>query len=76
MRAAFNDTASTEVRAGLIHDLNDAGKFVNLEATRRINDNWNVELKARFIIDAPFNDFVLYSFHRDDYVQIRISRHF
>ena len=76
MRATFNDVASTEVQAGLIQDLNDAGKFVNLEANRRINENWKVEMKARFIIAAPFNDFVLYSFHRDDYVQIRISRYF
>lgn len=76
LRLAVNDVQNTELLVGLVQDINNAAKFVNVEASRRIGDAWKVEMEARFIMDASFNDFVLYSFHRDDYIQLRIARFF
>ncbi|MGX2041770.1 hypothetical protein ACWJKU_16810 [Methylocaldum sp. MU1018] len=76
LRLGFNDEQDTQLLAGSVQDLGTGAKFVNLEASRRVGEAWKVELKARFFMDAPQKDFVLYGFRRDDYVQLRIARYF
>ncbi|PCI32367.1 MAG: hypothetical protein COB54_07670 [Alphaproteobacteria bacterium] len=75
MRWAANDIDSTEVLVGAIFDLDTSAKFVNVEGSRRIGDNWKVTLDARFFLGVPMTDPV-YLQSRDDFVQIRLARYF
>jgi hypothetical protein len=76
MRLGVNDVQNTELLAGMTQDLDSGAQMINIEASRRVGDSWKVEMEARFFMNAPFRDFVLYSFHRDDYIQLRIGRYF
>ncbi len=75
MRLALNDAQSTEVLAGFIIDRDDGGATFNLEASRRLSDNWKLEVEARF-----FNGYErtnpAYTFRKDDYVEVKLSYHF
>ena len=74
-RLAFNDVQSTEALIGLVVDLENGGKFFNLEASRRIGSNWLLELQGRFLFDQSKTD-PAYSFHRDDYIDLFLTYNF
>lgn len=74
-RLTLNDIEDTAVLAGMSFDLKTQEKFYNIEAERRIGDNYSVELRARFISDSEFGE-PSYALENDDYLQIRFSRHF
>tara|TARA_R110002126_G_scaffold3263_2_gene18606 strand:- start:34157 stop:35425 length:1269 start_codon:yes stop_codon:yes gene_type:complete len=74
-RLAFNDTQDSEILAGFTIDHETQDSFINLEAETRIGDNYQIELRARFIVGADQGE-DLYSFARDDYVQLRLARYF
>ena len=69
---AMNDAADTSILAGVAADVNTHEVFLNLEAERRIGDNLSAGLRVRAFINAGSMD-PLYSFDRDDYVQLRLS---
>ncbi len=75
LRLALNDMQSTEALFGIISDLDTSGKSFNLEASRRIGENWMLELEARFFSNIPLND-AMFSFRNDDYLQIELARYF
>jgi hypothetical protein len=68
----MNDAADTSILAGVAVDVDTHEVFLNLEAERRIGDNLSAELRVRAFINAGSKD-PLYSFDRDDYVQLRLS---
>ncbi|MEE9575334.1 MAG: hypothetical protein V3W03_04470, partial [Gammaproteobacteria bacterium] len=44
MRFAFNDAQSSEALVGLIWDRDTSGKLLNIEASRRIGNDWMLEM--------------------------------
>ncbi len=74
-RLAFNDAQSTEVLMGIIWDRNTSGKFFDVEASRRINDNWLLELQGRLFFDQVARD-PAFAFSRDDYFELFLTYNF
>jgi hypothetical protein len=75
VRLGFNDPQSTEFLAGATIDSDTQATFVNIEASRRLGRRWTIELELRAFINIPPSD-VLFNFHRDDYMLIRMARYF
>jgi len=75
LRLSLNDIQDTAVLAGFSVDPDTAESFYNLEAERRIGNDYTVELRARFFggADVGEDGFPLAD---DDYIQIRFSRYF
>lgn len=74
-RWAFNDVQSTEVLAGVFFDRTSSTKFYNVEASRRIAQNWKVELEARFFSSVPKND-PSYFLKEDDHLRVELKYYF
>ena len=66
------DAADTTILAGIATDLDTREYFVNVEAERRFGDHLSAEIRVRAFMNAGTKD-PLYSFDRDDYVQLRLS---
>ncbi|MCF6215823.1 MAG: hypothetical protein L3J58_06580 [Emcibacter sp.] len=75
MRWAANDIDSTQLLVGAIFDLDSSAKFINVEGSRRIGDDWKITLDARFFMGVPVMD-PIYPLSRDDFFQIRLARYF
>ncbi len=75
LRLALNDAQSTEALLGIIADRQDNARSYNLEASRRLGNNWTVEIEARLFSNASPGDPLL-SFRDDDHVQFTLARHF
>lgn len=74
-RWSLNDSQDTALLAGVVVDKKTSETFFNIEAERRFGDNVSVELRLRAITNSE-QDEPLYSFSRDDYFQLQISRYF
>ncbi len=74
-RLAFNDAQSSEALAGIIWDRNTGGLFYNLEASRRLNNHWFLELQGRFFMDQSRSD-PAFSISRDDYIELFLTYNF
>ncbi|MEW8505342.1 MAG: hypothetical protein AB2598_01450 [Candidatus Thiodiazotropha sp.] len=75
MRLTANDVDGSELLAGVIKDLDDDGWMFNLEASRRIGNQWKAGLQVRLWSDIPADD-PLFAFHRDDYLEFTVTRFF
>ena len=75
VRLALNDEAGTDLVAAVIADAEGDGTAVTVEASRRIGDDWKVELEAR-AWNGVEDDDQLAPLRRDDYVQLTLSRFF
>ena len=75
VRLALNDEAGTDLVAAVIADAEGDGTAVTVEASRRIGDDWKVELEAR-AWNGVEDDDPLAPLRRDDYVQLTLSRFF
>lgn len=75
VRLALNDVQDTEILAGMSFDHDTREQFYNLEAERRLGDNYALEFRARFFAGSDESEpgFVT---ENDDYIQIRLSRYF
>jgi hypothetical protein len=74
-RLALNDTQDTAVLAGVGYDVDTSETFINIEADRRIGENYVIELRARVFAGARPGD-LMYTLINDDYVQLQLSRYF
>ncbi len=74
-RLTFNDVQSTQILAGVMIDAGSAGRSYNVEAERRIGDNWKLSLEARGVFHVKPGDF-LYQFRRDNSLRINLARYF
>jgi len=75
LRLTLNDTPSTEMLVGVIADRDGSGVTWNLEASRRIGENWTIDTEARAFSHISSSD-PLYSYRDDNYLQIALERHF
>lgn len=74
-RLTLNDAESTELLAGISHDLDFDSHSLIVEASRRYGDNWKLSLDGRFFsADNPAD--LSYSINRDDHLQLTIERYF
>ncbi len=75
IRLTANDTAGSELLAGVIRDLDSSAALFNLEASRRLGNAWKASLQARLWFGTPEED-PLYAFRHDDYVEFSLARYF
>ncbi|WP_461517160.1 hypothetical protein [Porticoccus sp.] len=75
VRWSLNDAQDTALLAGVVVDKKTSETFFNVEAERRFGDSIFLELRLRAITNAE-QDEPLYSFSRDDYIQLQLSRYF
>jgi hypothetical protein len=74
-RITMNDAASSELLASVIVDLEGGGQSYNLEASRRLGDNWKLSVEARGLKNIP-DDNVLASFSDDTRIRVELARYF
>jgi hypothetical protein len=75
LRLTLNDAQSTDALLGVIKDKHDDSYLVNLEANRRIGDNWKLSIQAsKFLVDGL--DQSLKSFAEDDFLQLELGYYF
>ena len=74
IRLTFNDTADSRVLFGALYDVKDGSTYFYVEASRRLFDNWRIELEARYFTGKE--DDVLQAIDKDSYAQLRIMRYF
>lgn len=74
-RLGLNDVQDSELLAGFSVDTKTQEKFFSIEAGRRIGNNYDIELRARFFTDSEAVD-KSYALEQDDYIQIRFARYF
>ena len=74
-RLAFNDVQDTAVLAGVSYDTDTGETFLNIEAERRLGQDWFGELRLRAFSGATSADSTHF-LKNDDYVQLSISRYF
>ena len=74
-RLALNDEASSELLAGMIVDMDNSSRVMSVEASRRLGDDWKINLEARFFSNIDRRD-GLVSFQDDDFVQLELAWYF
>jgi len=74
-RFALNDEASSELLAGMIIDLDNSSRVMSVEASRRLGDNWKINLEARFFSNIDSSDSLI-SFENDDFMQLELAWYF
>ncbi|HEB58083.1 MAG TPA: hypothetical protein ENJ01_02570 [Gammaproteobacteria bacterium] len=75
VRLAFNDEQSSEILFGIIQDLDNDGQVINLEASRRLGEQFKLELEARWFRDTRPGSLVD-ALRVDDYLQAVLSYYF
>jgi len=75
MRLALNDVQDATLLAGVAYDLDSGESFLNVEAERRLGDDWVAELKARAFSGARPGD-TTWWLRRDSYLQFSLARYF
>lgn len=75
LRLTANDVDGSELLAGVIKDLDDDGWMFNLEASRRIGNQWKTGAQIRLWSDIPEDD-PLFALRRDDYLEVTLTRFF
>lgn len=75
LRLTPNDIQGTEFLLGVIADRRTSARIYSLEASRRLNDHVKLGVAGRMFSGADAQD-PLYSFRRDNYVQMKLSYSF
>lgn len=76
LRWVLNDEQSTEVLFGNIYDLDDGSQIWQLEASRRIAENWKAEVTGRWVTNVDTNNTFLNAYKQDDLVSIKLDYYF
>jgi hypothetical protein len=74
-RFALNDMQDSTALMGVAYDVDTGATFMNVEAERRIGNNYVLELRARFFTAAETDDPMIV-IADDDYLQLQLSRYF
>ncbi len=74
-RITWNDEQSSELLFGIIQDADNNGRSFTIEASRRIGDSWTLEIESRGFSNIERDNFA-FSFSRDDYIQLTLSKFF
>jgi hypothetical protein len=75
LRWTANDEAGSELLTGVLLDWENGTRFYNLEASRRIGEDWKARLQVRIWQDVDARD-ISRAFARDDYVEAQLTRYF
>lgn len=75
LRLAFNDEASSELLAGFIQDIDNRAAVFQLEASRRVGDNWKAELESYIFVNAS-QDPLLNFLRKDSFFQLSLKYYF
>lgn len=75
VRYTGNDIAGTRLLAGVVVDTDSQSTFGNLEAVRRLGENWTLTFEARIFSNIERNDLLRY-WEDDDYIELQLSRYF
>lgn len=75
VRFNFNDEQNTQILAGVIFDRTHDTRLYSIEASRRLADNWTIDVETRFFSGVPQTDFA-YIFRKEDYVRAQLNYHF
>lgn len=74
-RLSLNDVQSTALLAAIVVDLDKNSRMFNLEASRRIGENWKLTVESR-ILSNMHTDSLLYSARNDDMLHISLGWYF
>lgn len=74
-RWALNDESDTSVLGGPVIDMESGEIIAFMEVERRLASRWTLELEARWFANADPTG-PLFGLSRDDFVALRLSRHF
>jgi hypothetical protein len=74
-RVNFNDRDDTRMLAGYIQDVRFSDKVMYLGASRRLWNNFRLDLQARFFLN-PSHKQVLHDVRRDHYIQLTLMYKF
>ena len=74
-RITLNDASSTELLAGIGHDLDFDSQSLIVEASRRYGDNWKVSIDGRFFSADDPRDLAS-ALDKDDHLQFTVERYF
>jgi hypothetical protein len=74
-RFTLNDVNGSELLASVILDLDGGGQSYNIEASRRLGNDWKLSLEARGLSNAP-QDSTLSSFEDDTRLRMELARYF
>lgn len=75
VRLTFNDQADARVLFGALIDVEDASTYLYVEASRRVFDNWRVEVEARYFAAGSNRDQIR-AIDADSFAQVRLLRYF
>lgn len=75
VRLTFNDASDARVLFGALVDVEDASTYIYLEASRRVFDNWRVEVEGRYFAAGSNRD-QLRAIDSDSFAQVRLLRYF
>jgi hypothetical protein len=74
-RLAMNDENSTEMKIGIMTDLNDASRTTRVELNRRLNDKWSIKFLGQGYHRIDSGN-PLYIFKEDSFIQSTLVRYF
>jgi hypothetical protein len=74
-RLAMNDVAGSELLFGGIVDRSSGSTFLNLEASRRLTNNWTVDVQMRAFVGVAEGE-LFYDPRDDDHLLIALRRFF
>lgn len=74
-RLTLNDEQSTEFLFGMIIDSNDDSRLLSLESSRRLGEDWKINLEGQAFINISNTD-LLAGVRKDDYLQLELTRYF
>ncbi|HED19670.1 MAG TPA: hypothetical protein ENI74_09240 [Gammaproteobacteria bacterium] len=74
-RLTLNDVQDSELLVGIVVDRGTRASQLSVEAERRLDNNWKLELESRWFINSG-NSGLVSTFRNDSYVTLRVSRYF
>ncbi len=75
LRWTANDVQSLEILGGVIFDLDSDARMLNIEASRRLGEDWKASLQGWFWQQIERGERG-YSMSQDDYIEVALRRYF
>jgi hypothetical protein len=76
LRVGVNDSAGTELLAGLSYDLDNKGNVLQIEASRRLSNNIKIFLEGWAFYNTEPGDYYLYSIRDDNFLRLQLFYYF
>ena len=76
VRLGLNDVEGTQVTASILWDLDHESRSLGLELSRRLTDQWSLEIAGTFFVAVDKDDLNFYQTRRDSFVEMGVTYHF